>query len=133
MSHGLQPESDVPSLRWPAPPSNAPARPDPGWPSGGEGTGSSLTGSFLQAFIEPAMFLFPVARPNLNRFTGIEPFQSQRLELGFCFSSVLVRTDQTFHVRLQGKSLRLGRSAQFGFEIGMDGDTHVCMDFNSIA
>lgn len=49
----------------------------------------------VQAFIKAAMFLFPIARPGVDRFPGVQAFE------GESFQSVLrglVRADEARHI-----------------------------------
>lgn len=70
-----------------------------------------------KAFVESAMFLFPVAKAHLHRRSGIEPFKSEEFEFLF---GVQVSTDQALNVCRNGKPFRLCLLAKSRFQLWID-------------
>ena len=58
------------------------------------------------------MFLFPIAWPDLNRFTGVEPFEGQSFESVLC---LLISAEKAVYVGFDGETLRLGSGAESCF------------------
>ena len=52
------------------------------------------------------MFVFPITRPKLDRFAGMEPFEGQSFELVLC---LLLSADQTLDIGFDSKSLGSAR------------------------
>src|SRR5208337_1967371 len=93
--------------------------PDP--PSGERRSEHSPDTGLVQAFIQPAMFVFPITRPDLNRLAGVEPFKGQSFKLVLC---LLLSADQALNVGFDSKSLGFRSGAESFFEVGMDCDRH---------
>jgi len=75
----------------------------------------------MQAFFEPTMFRFPVARTDFRGLAGLESFQSKRLQFVL---RLLFRADETLKVGLDGKALRFGAGSQPAFKFGMNRNAH---------